>query len=126
MKNSIMTPEQKAKKAAYNKAYAAKKKSEMAQPKFDDFLSELKFEKEFAHKVRLYKNLKIDPFQTSNPSKTLIEHPTFKIFMPKHSPDSALQNHTLKHHIAITLAQKNRNSKKNNKTMTQLKTLPLL
>lgn len=60
MKNSIMTPEQKAKKAAYNKAYAAKKKSEMAQPKFDDFLSELKFEKEFAHKVRLYKNLKME------------------------------------------------------------------
>jgi hypothetical protein len=60
MKNSIMTSEQKAKKAAYNKAYAAKKKAEMASPKFDDFLSELKFEKEFAHKVRLYKNLKME------------------------------------------------------------------
>ena len=60
MKNSIMTPEQKAKKAAYNKAYATKKKAEMSQPKFDDFLSELKFEKSFDHKVRLYKNLKME------------------------------------------------------------------
>jgi hypothetical protein len=60
MKNSIMTPEQKAKKAAYNKAYAAKKKAEIAQPKFDDFLNELKFEKAFDHKVRLYKNLKME------------------------------------------------------------------
>jgi hypothetical protein len=60
MKNSIMTSEQKSKKAAANKAYRAKKKAEMAQPKFDDFLSELKFEKEFAHKVRLYKNLKME------------------------------------------------------------------
>ncbi len=55
-----MTSEQKSKKAAANKAYRAKKKAEMAQPKFDDFLSELKFEKEFAHKVRLYKNLKME------------------------------------------------------------------
>jgi len=60
MKNSIMTPEQKAKKAAYNKAYAAKKKAEIVSPKFDDFLSELKFEKAFDHKVRLYKNLKME------------------------------------------------------------------
>lgn len=60
MKNSIMTPEQKAKKAAYNKEYAAKKKVKMAQPKFDDFLSEMKFEREFAHKVRLYKSLKME------------------------------------------------------------------
>jgi len=52
MKNSIMTSEQKSKKAAANKAYRAKKKAEMAQPKFDDFLSELKFEKAFDHKIR--------------------------------------------------------------------------
>ena len=55
-----MSTEQKAKKAAYNKTYAAKKKAEMYQPKFDDFLSELKFEKSFDHKVRLYKNLKME------------------------------------------------------------------
>ena len=55
-----MSTEQKAKKAAYNKTYAAKKKAEMSQPKFDDFLNELKFEKSFDHKVRLYKNLKME------------------------------------------------------------------
>ena len=55
-----LSMEQRAKKAAYNKTYAAKKKAEMAQPKFDDFLSELKFEKSFDHKVRLYKNLKME------------------------------------------------------------------
>ena len=60
MKNPIMSTEQKAKKATYNKAYAAKKKAEMVAPKFDDFLSELKFEKSFDHKVRLYKNLKME------------------------------------------------------------------
>lgn len=60
MKNPIMSTEQKAKKAAYNKTYAAKKKAEMAQPKFDNFLSELKFEKSFDHKVRLYKSLKME------------------------------------------------------------------
>ena len=32
----------------------------MVAPKFDDFLSELKFEKSFDHKVRLYKNLKME------------------------------------------------------------------
>lgn len=58
MKN--LTIEQKAKKAAANKAYRAKKKAETVMPKFDDFLSELKFEKEFAHKVRLYKSLKME------------------------------------------------------------------
>jgi len=52
--------EQKAKKAAYNKTYAAKKKAEISQSKFDDFLNELKFEKAFDHKVRLYKNLKME------------------------------------------------------------------
>jgi hypothetical protein len=57
---NTLSMEQKAKKAAYNKAYAAKKKAEIAQPKFDDFLSELKFEKAFDHKVRLYKNLKME------------------------------------------------------------------
>jgi hypothetical protein len=60
MKNTILTPEQKEKKAAANKAYRAKKKAEMAQPKFDDFLKEMKFEKAFDHKVRLYKNLKME------------------------------------------------------------------
>ena len=60
MKNPIMSTEQKAKKAAYNKTYAAKKKAEMSQPKFDNFLSELKFEKSFDHKVRLYKSLKME------------------------------------------------------------------
>jgi hypothetical protein len=57
---NTLSMEQKAKKAAYNKAYAAKKKAEISQPKFDDFLSELKFEKAFDHKVRLYKNLKME------------------------------------------------------------------
>jgi len=55
-----LSMEQKAKKAAYNKAYVAKKKAEISQPKFDDFLNELKFEKSFDHKVRLYKNLKME------------------------------------------------------------------
>jgi hypothetical protein len=58
MKN--LTIEQKAKKAEANKAYRAKKKAEAAVPKFDDFLSEMKFEKAFDHKVRLYKNLKME------------------------------------------------------------------
>lgn len=57
---NTLSMEQKAKKATYNKAYAAKKKAEISQPKFDDFLSELKFEKAFDHKVRLYKNLKME------------------------------------------------------------------
>jgi hypothetical protein len=56
----LLTIEQKEKKAAANKAYRAKKKAEMAQPKFDDFLSEMKFEKAFDHKIRLYKNLKME------------------------------------------------------------------
>jgi len=57
---NTLSMEQKAKKAAYNKTYAAKKKAEISQPKFDDFLNELKFEKAFDHKVRLYKNLKME------------------------------------------------------------------
>lgn len=57
---NTLSMEQKAKKAAYNKTYAAKKKAEISQPKFDDFLKELKFEKAFDHKVRLYKNLKME------------------------------------------------------------------
>ena len=57
---NTLSMEQKAKKAAYNTAYAAKKKAEISQPKFDDFLKELKFEKAFDHKVRLYKNLKME------------------------------------------------------------------
>jgi len=38
---NTLSMEQKAKKAAYNKTYAAKKKAEISQPKFDDFLNEL-------------------------------------------------------------------------------------
>jgi hypothetical protein len=53
-----MTPEQKAKKAAYNKAYAQKKKTEKL--KSQDWLSLDKFEMSFEHKVRLYRNLKLE------------------------------------------------------------------
>ena len=55
MKN--LTVEQKAKKAAYNKAYAAKKKAQTIENAM--VFNEDKFEKTFEHKVRLYKNLKI-------------------------------------------------------------------
>ena len=57
-----MTAEQKAKKAAYNKAYAAKKKAEKAKQKMlnQDWLNLDKFEMSFEHKVRLYKNLKLE------------------------------------------------------------------
>lgn len=50
-----MTAEQKAKKAAYNKAYAAKKKA-----KNQNWLELDKFEMSFEHKVRLFKNLKLE------------------------------------------------------------------
>ena len=50
-----MTAEQKAKKAAYNKAYAAKKKAQS-----QNWLELDKFEMSFDHKVRLFKNLKLE------------------------------------------------------------------
>ena len=59
MKNTILTPEEKkAKKAAYNKAYAAKKKAEKLRTQ--DWLNMDKFEMSFEHKVRLYRNLKLE------------------------------------------------------------------
>ena len=60
MKTSNMTQEQKEKKAAAKKAYRAKKKAEMAMPKFDNYLAELTGEQAFDFKVRLYKNLKME------------------------------------------------------------------
>jgi phosphoserine phosphatase len=58
MKNSVLTlEEKKAKKAAYNKAYAAKKKEKET---CQDWMNLDKFEKSFEHKVRLYKNLKLE------------------------------------------------------------------
>ena len=56
MKN--LTAEQKEKKAAYNKAYAAKKKAQKIENAM--VFNEDKFEKTFEHKVRLYKNLKME------------------------------------------------------------------
>jgi len=50
-----MTAEQKAKKAAYNKAYAAKKKAQS-----QNWMELEKFEMAFEHKVRLFKNLKLE------------------------------------------------------------------
>lgn len=50
-----MTAEQKAKKAAYNKAYAAKKKAQT-----QNWLELEKFEMAFDHKVRLFRNLKLE------------------------------------------------------------------
>jgi len=59
MKNAILTPEEKkAKKIAYNKAYAAKKKAEKLRTQ--DWLNMDKFEMSFEHKVRLYRNLKLE------------------------------------------------------------------
>ena len=53
-----LSAEQKAKKAAYNKAYAAKKKAQTTENAM--IFNEDKFEKAFSHKVRLYKNLKME------------------------------------------------------------------
>jgi hypothetical protein len=50
-----MTAEQKAKKSAYNKAYAAKKKAQT-----QNWLELEKFEMAFDHKVRLFRNLKLE------------------------------------------------------------------
>ena len=63
MKN--LTQEQKAKKAAYNKAYAAKKKTQAQTP---DWMTIDKFEKAFDHKIRLYKNLKMELGNSYNAS----------------------------------------------------------
>ena len=54
-----MTAEQKAKKAAYNKAYAAKKKAKITAQN-PDWMNLDKFEMSFEHKVRLYRNLKLE------------------------------------------------------------------
>jgi phosphoserine phosphatase len=66
-----MTPEQKAKKAAYNKAYAAKKKLE--KMKQVDWMNLDKFEMAFEHKVRLFKNLKLEKTNSycASPNTTL-------------------------------------------------------
>ena len=59
MKTTTLTlEEKKAKKAAYNKAYAQKKKAEQA--KQVDWMNLDKFEMSFEHKVRLYRNLKLE------------------------------------------------------------------
>jgi hypothetical protein len=57
MKKEI-SEDQKAKKAAYNKAYAAKKRAEKLRTQ--DWLNMDKFEMSFAHKVRLFRNLKLE------------------------------------------------------------------
>ena len=59
MKTTTLTlEEKKATKAAYNKAYAQKKKAEQA--KQVDWMNLDKFEMSFEHKVRLYRNLKLE------------------------------------------------------------------
>jgi hypothetical protein len=55
MKNQTMTPEQKAKKAAANKAYRERKKM-----KAQNWMELDKFEMSFEHKIRLFKNLKLE------------------------------------------------------------------
>ena len=73
MKNLKLTPEeQKAKKAAYNKAYAEKKRAEKA--KQVDWMNLDKFEMAFEHKVRLYKNLKLEKTNSycASPGTTLV------------------------------------------------------
>jgi hypothetical protein len=60
-----MTQEQKAKKAAANKAYREKKKN---QEKKQDWISLDKFEMSFEHKVRLFKNLKMEISNSYNAS----------------------------------------------------------
>jgi hypothetical protein len=52
-----MTMEQKAKKAEANKAYRARKK---AKAETENWLELDKFEMSFTHKVRLFKNLKLE------------------------------------------------------------------
>ncbi len=50
-----MTPEQKAKKAAANKAYRERKKMQA-----QNWMELDKFEMSFEHKIRLFKNLKLE------------------------------------------------------------------
>jgi phosphoserine phosphatase len=70
-----LTPEQKAKKAAYNKAYAERKKAEKAlqEMKSQDWMNLDKFEMSFEHKVRLFKNLKLEKTNSycASPGTTL-------------------------------------------------------
>jgi len=61
-----MTAEQKAKKAAYDKAYRAKKKAENSD--YSIIFNEDKFEKSFDFKVRLFKNLKMEISNSYNAS----------------------------------------------------------
>ena len=73
MKNAILTPEEKkAKKIAYNKAYAAKKKAEKLRTQ--DWMNMDKFEMSFTHKVRLYRNLKLEKTNSycATPGTTLV------------------------------------------------------
>jgi hypothetical protein len=60
-----LTAEQKAKKAAYNKEYAAKKKAKVQTP---EWMTLDKFEMAFDHKIRLYKNLKMELGNSYNAS----------------------------------------------------------
>jgi len=55
-----MTAEQKAKKAAANKAYRAKKKAQETISQNPDWMTLDKFEMSFSHKIRLYRNLKLE------------------------------------------------------------------
>ena len=74
MKTSILTPEEKkAKKAAYNKAYAQKKKAEK-KAETQEWMSLDKFEMSFEHKVRLYRNLKLEKTNSycASPGTTLV------------------------------------------------------
>jgi hypothetical protein len=52
-----MTAEQKAKKAAANKAYRERKKAQSQNP---DWMTLDKFEMAFDHKIRLFRNLKLE------------------------------------------------------------------
>ena len=73
MKNAILTPEEKkAKKIAYNKAYAAKKKAEKLRTQ--DWMNLDKFEMSFEHKVRLYRNIKLEKTNSycATPGTTLV------------------------------------------------------
>ena len=71
MKKEI-SEDQKAKKAAYNKAYAAKKKAEKLRTQ--DWMNLDKFEMSFEHKVRLYRNLKLEKTNSycATPGTTLV------------------------------------------------------
>jgi len=57
MKNTQISEERKNKKAAYNKEYRERKKTQISQ---ENWKNQDKFEKSFSHKVRLFKNLKLE------------------------------------------------------------------